>query len=139
MLEFNQWFFVLLANFLILFFVLRAILFKPLANVFTERDNTVNGALNEAKAMTTKREDTITRMNSELLSAKNKAKETFNLLREDGLTKQKEILTKTEAEAVEIIEKARRELQAETEKARAALKADIGRFSEEIADKLVKA
>lgn len=138
MLEFNQWFFVLLANFLVLFFVLNAILFKPIAKVFKEREAATTGALDEAKLLAAKKEEAIARMNAELMSAKAKAKETFEALREEGISKQKETLSRAEAEAVEMIEKARKELQAEAEKARAALKADIERFSEEIVNKLVK-
>lgn len=139
MLEFNQWFFVLLANFLVLFFVLSAILFKPLAKVFKEREAATTGAIDDAKALTAKKEDAIAKMNTELMSAKNKAKETFDSLREEGVSRQKETLSKAEAEAVEIMEKARKELQAEAEKARTALRSDIEKFSEEIVNKLVKA
>lgn len=139
MLEFNQWFFVLLANFLVLFFVLNAILFKPLAKVFKEREDATIGALNEAKLLAAKKEDAVAKLNADLRSAKNKAKEIFNSLREEGVARQKEMLSKAEADAVEMIEKARKELQAEAEKARALLRADIEKFSEEIANKLVKA
>lgn len=139
MLEFNQWFFVLFANFLVLLFVLNAILFKPLAKVFKERETTTAGALDEAKSLTVKKEDAVAKMNAELMAAKNKAKDTFDSLREVGVARQKEMLSKAEAEAVEMIEKARKELQAEAEKARASLKTDIEKFSEEIVNKLVKA
>lgn len=139
MLEFNQWFFVLLANFLVLLFVLNTILFKPLVKIFKEREIATTGALDEARALSDKKDEAIAKMNAELLSAKSKAKEIFDSLREEGVTRQKEILSKAEAEAVEMIEKARNELQAEAEKARTALKADIEKFSEEIVNKLVKA
>jgi F-type H+-transporting ATPase subunit b len=139
MLEFNQWFFVLLANFLVLLFVLNAILFKPLARVFKEREAATAGALGEAKSLAVKKEDAVAKMNTELMAAKNNAKETFDSLREAGTVRQKEMLSKAEAEAVEMIEKARKELQAEAEKARTALRADIAKFSEEIVSKLVKA
>ncbi|MCL4458085.1 MAG: ATP synthase F0 subunit B [Nitrospirae bacterium] len=139
MLEFNQWFFVLLANFLILFFVLSALLFKPLAKLFKEREAATSGALDEAKSLSFKKEDALAKMNAELSSAKGRAKETFGALREEGLARQKETLSKSEAEAVAMIESARKELQAEAGKARASLKADIEKFSEEIVNKLVKA
>jgi F-type H+-transporting ATPase subunit b len=139
MLEFNQWFFVLLINFIALFFILSAILFKPLAKVFKEREAATTGALADAKSLNAKKEESITKMNAELLAAKNNAKQAFDSLREEGIVKQKEMLSKTESEAVEIIEKARKEIQAEAQKARAALRADIEKFSEEIASKLVKA
>lgn len=137
MLEFNEWFFVLLANFLVLFFVLNAILFKPLAKVFKERETATVGALEEAKSMTAKKDDAIARMNSELLAARAKAKEAFNVLREEGQSIQKETLSKAESQAVRMIEQARKELQAEGQKARTALKADIERFAEDIVRKMV--
>ncbi len=139
MLEFNQWFFVLLANFIVLFFILSAILFKPLAKVFKEREAAITGALSEAKSLNAKKEESISKMNAELLAAKNNAKQAFDSLKEEGIAKQKEMLSKTESEAVEMIEKARKELQSEAQKAKAALRADIEKFSEEIVSKLVKA
>jgi F-type H+-transporting ATPase subunit b len=138
MLEFNQWFFVLLANFLILFFILSAILFKPLAKIFKQREEATIGAMNEAKTLNEKKEQAIAKMNAELLAAKNNAKQIFDSLREEGLLKQKEILSKAEAEASEMLEKAKRELQEEVQNARTALRADIDKFSEEIVNKLVK-
>lgn len=138
MLEFTQWYFVLVVNFLVLLVILNAILFKPLAKLFKEREGSIKGALDEAKAMIDKKEDAITKMNAELSGARAKAKEAYNVFRDEGLGKQKESLSKAEAEAVEIVEKARRELKVEAEKARAALKADVDRFSEEIVKKLVK-
>lgn len=139
MLEFNNWFFVLAANFLILFFALRAIFFKPVANVFKEREAAINGALDDAKKMVASKDEAVARMNAELLSAKKQAKGIFDSLKEEGVIKQKEMLSNAEAEAVEMIEKARQELRAEAEKARVALRADIDKFSEDIVNKLVKA
>ena len=138
MLEFNQWYFVLVANFIVLLIVLNAILFQPLKNVFKERERSVKGALDDAKAMATKKEESLAKMNAELSAARTNAKGAYNQLREEGLGKQKDVLSKTEAEAVEMIEKARKELKAEAEKARTTLKADVDRFAEEIVKKLVK-
>lgn len=139
MLEFNQWFFVLLANFLFLLFILNIILFQPVSKIMKERQRATSGALDEAKAMTARKDDAVSQMNSEMAAAKNMAKAAFNSMREQGQVVQKETLSKTEAQAVAMIEQARKELQAEAEKARAALRADVDRFAEEIAGKLVKA
>ena len=139
MLEFNQWFFVLLANFLVLLFVLNSILFQPLAKIFKEREAATKGALDEARAMVAQKEDATAKMNAELLAARNKAKDAFNTSKDAGQAVQKETMSRAEAEALAMIEKARKELQSEAEKARAALKADIEKFSEEIVNKLVKA
>jgi len=140
MLDFNGfWFLILLANFLVLLFVLNSILFQPLAKIFKEREAATKGALDEAKAMIVQKEDATAKMNAELLAARNKAKDAFNASKDAGQAVQKETMSKAEAEALAMIEKARKELQSEAEKARAALKADIEKFSEEIVNKLVKA
>lgn len=138
MLEFNQWYFVLLANFIVLYFILSSLLLKPLAKLFKEREEAIKGALEEAKSMNTKKDEKIALMNAELQEARKKAKEIYNSYREAGLSHQTEVLRKAEEEAVAMIEKARQELKAETEKARALLRADLENFSEEIVRKLVK-
>jgi F-type H+-transporting ATPase subunit b len=138
MLEFNQWFFVLVANFVILVFVLKVWLFNPLSKVAEDRDKATKGAMDEAKAMLAKKDEAVAKMNAELNAARQQAKEIANALREEGLNRQKALLSSAEAAAVQQIENARREIQEETEKARAALKADIERFAEEIVRKLVR-
>lgn len=138
MLEFNQWYFVLVANFIILYFILSSLLFKPLAKLFKEREETIKSSLDDAKSMGVKKEEMVSQMNAELQDTRKKAKEIYNSLREAGISHQTEVLRKAEEEAVAIIEKARQELRIETEKARALLKADVDKLSEDIVRKLVK-
>lgn len=138
MLELNKWFFVLLVNFLVLLYVLNIILFKPLLKLFKEREDNVNSAHNAAKDMIRMKEEAITRLNTELAQARDRAKEVLESLMADGGSKQKEMLSKAEAEASETIQKATTELKAETEKVRQALRADMDKFSDEIVRKLIK-
>lgn len=138
MLEFNKWFFVLALNFIILIFILNAILFKPILKVFKEREDTVKGALDAAKELAAKREEAIAQLNRELAESRTKAKETFEALKAEGINKQKEIVASAEAEATKMLEKARAEIRAEAEKARKALRAEVDKFSDEIVRKLVK-
>lgn len=138
MLELNKWIFVLFVNFIVLFFILKAILFKPLLQIFKEREDTVRGDLDASSDMKVKSEDGIARLNRELAESRSKAKEIFEALRSEGLSKQREVLSAAEAEAVATIEKARAEIKADAEKARQALRADVDKFSDEIVRKLVK-
>jgi len=137
MLEFNKWFFVLLVNFLILLFILKAILFKPLLQIFKEREDSVKGDLDAAKDMREKSEEGIARLNRELAESRSKAKELFESIKAEGLTKQREVLSATEAEAVAMLEKARTEIRSDADKARQSLRADVDKFSDEIVRKLV--
>jgi F-type H+-transporting ATPase subunit b len=132
------WLLVLAINFIVLMFVLNVILFKPLMKIFKKREDTVKGDLDGAKNMADKREEGIAGLNRELAESRARAKETFEALRGEGVLKQKEAVSASEAEAVTMIEKARAEIKADAEKARAGLRADIDKFSDEIVRKLVK-
>ena len=139
MLEFNWTFIASAINFLVLLFILNAILFKPLLKIIKEREDTVKGNLDSAKEMTSKREENIAGLNRELAESRSKAKDVFESLKSEAVNKQKEVHSAAEAEASSILEKARAEIKSEAEKARKALRADVDKFSDEIVRKLVKA
>jgi F-type H+-transporting ATPase subunit b len=134
-----MWLLVLAANFLVLIYVLNLILYKPLLKVFKEREDIVRTSLDAAKEMNARKDDGIARMHKEIADARSGAKEVFETMRTEGLNRQKEVLSESEAKAAEMLEAARRELRAEVEKARKALKADVEKFSDEIVRKLVRA
>ena len=75
MLEFNWTFIASAINFLVLLFILNAILFKPLLKIIKEREDTVKGNLDSAKEMTGKREENIAGLNRELAESRSKAKD----------------------------------------------------------------
>ena len=133
------WLLVLTANFLGLIYILNVILFRPLLKVFNERESLTKGSLDAAKEMNSRKEEGLERMNKEISDARNKAKEAFEVLRNEGLNTQKTLLSDSEAVAAGMLQKAREELRSEGEKARKSLKADIEKFSDEIVRKLVNA
>ena len=91
MLEFHlRDFLILFANFVILFLVLRWLLFKPLAQVFKEREAATTGALRDAKDLTAKKESAVTAMTADMMAARTKAKASQNVLRDEGLLGRRE-------------------------------------------------
>lgn len=134
-----KWLLLLTANFLGLIYILNILLFKPLLKVFKEREDNVKSSLDAAKAMSDRKEDGLTRMHQELGEARQKAKEVFEMMRNEGGEKQKAALSGAEARAAEMLQAAREDLRKEVEKARQALRADVEKFSDEIVRKLVKA
>ncbi|MEC4685906.1 MAG: ATP synthase F0 subunit B [Nitrospirota bacterium] len=138
MLELNKWFFVQLANFLILLFLLNILLFRPLLNLFKERKENIDGAIEEAKRLNEKKDEELARFNKELSDAREKAKDFYNSLRQEGLLKQKEMIAQAQAEALKEIDAAQAEIRRETEKVRRLLGDDVRRFSEEIVEKLIE-
>ncbi|MDI1472015.1 MAG: F0F1 ATP synthase subunit B [Thermodesulfovibrio sp.] len=138
MLEFNNWFFVLMIQFFVLMFILNAILFKPMIELFSQREQMIKGALEEAQIMNEKKEKAIAQMNADLANAKAQAKQIINSLREEALAYQREVISSAEKEAVQMIEKARAEIKAETERVRVMLRQEVERLSDEIVNKLIK-
>lgn len=139
MLEVNGWFFVQLANFLILLFLLNTILFKPLLKLFKERDDNTRGALDSAAAMDREKDDVLAQIEEKLSGARTEARLNFENLSNEGLEVQKSSVQSAQDESIEINKKARAELEAATDKARNALKSDIEAFSKQIVEKLVGA
>jgi F-type H+-transporting ATPase subunit b len=131
-------FLILVANFLILVFVLDWLLFKPLAKILKERESATKGALDEARELTTKKDDAVAALNAGMAEARGNAKSAREKLREEGLSLQKEKVAGAESEAVAMIEKARTELQTEVVRVRDVMKGDVEQLSEEIVRKLVK-
>ena len=138
MLKIDFSFWVMAINFFVLLIIMNFILFKPLLQIFKERENAVKGSLDAAKEMNTRREETIAGLNRELTETRSKAKETFETLRAEGLQRQKEVLMSAEAEASAMLDKARSDILAEVERARKTLRTEIDKFSDEIVRKLVK-
>jgi F-type H+-transporting ATPase subunit b len=134
-----KWMLTLLCMFLGLVYLLNVILFRPLLAIFKEREISVKGSLAAAREMDSKKEEGLEKMNRELFEARQKAKEIFEKLREEGLNRQKALLADTESQASSVLQRARAELKAEADKARVSLKSDAEKFSDEIVRKLVKA
>lgn len=139
MLELDKWFFVLLANFLVLLYVLNLILFRPFMKLFTERNNSIQGSLDAARDMEAKKEAALLQMNNELKTAREKAKQLYEDLIKEGSARQKEMLDSANKEAHRLTEEARQELKSEAEKARQGLRANVSEFAGEIVRKLIGA
>lgn len=139
MLELNQWFFVLLLNFLILLYVLNTILFRPLLKLFKDRDDFVKDSFSAAKELERKKDDAVTAMTRELQDARHKSKDIFDAMRGEGMNKQREIIEGANRHAMELIGKARSEIASEGDRARQQLRSEVDRLSDEIVKKLIGA
>jgi len=137
MLELNKWFFVQLANFLLLLVVLNIILFRPMLRLFQEREEHTTGFLNDAKAMDKEKDEVFSKIDSKLADARDRAKSIFEEFSTEGIETQKLAVDSAKNEAIEINRKSKEEIEMATDKARAALKADIENFSNKIVEKLV--
>ncbi len=134
-----NWLLILAANFIVLMFVLNAILYKPLLKIFKEREASTKGFLDAAREMGVSKEAGIAKINQQIAEARKKAKGVFEDMRNAGLNTQKQALSDAEAVAGDMLQKAREELKAEVARAAQTLRGDVEKFSDEIVRKLVKA
>ncbi len=137
MLELNKWFFVQLANFLILLVLLNIILFKPLLQLFKEREGRTKGFLDDARNMDGEKENLLSQIDKKISAANEEAKKIHEQLRSEGVKINKEILERAHKEATEISEKARRDIEAEVKKAKEGLRGDIEAFANKIVEKMI--
>jgi len=139
MLELNKWFFVQLANFLILLFLLNRILFKPLLCRLTQRSDHIKNSLNSARAMEKEKEARMQEIEKKISDARNKAKAIFEEFTKEGQGIQKESIGVAQKEAAEMNRKARESLEAEVERVKESLRVETENFSRMIVEKLVGA
>ncbi len=137
MLELNKWFFVQLINFLILLVLLNTIIFKPLLQLFKERDNRTKGFLDDARKMNEEKENILAQIDKRISEANEEAKRIHEQLRAEGVKSNKETLEIAQKEASEMSEQARRDIEAEVRKAKERLRSDIESFANNIVEKLI--
>ncbi len=136
MLEFNHWFFVLLANFLVLLFVLNKILFQPLLGTFKEREASTKGFMDNARTMEAEKESAIAGMRSRFAEAGKQARKEFEALKSEGLDNQRAQMAEAAKQAAATIERARAEIESDAAKARQALQGEVVKLSAEISLKV---
>ncbi len=139
MLDINGWFFVQLANFVLLLIVLNAIIFKPFLRLFQEREDSTAGALDKARALDKEKDGILAQIDEKLGAARGRARTSFEQLSGEGMDIQRTALEAAQNEAVEINRKAKADLEAASEQARASLKSDVESFAKQIVEKLVGA
>jgi F-type H+-transporting ATPase subunit b len=137
MLELNKWFFVHLANFLILLFLLDRILFRPLLGLLKEREDRTKGSLENAKAMDNERNDLLREIETKLSAGRNKARDIFDGVSQEGLAEQRKSLDEATAQAAKLSDQARVKLEAETKKAKEKLQREVESFSKIIVEKMI--
>ena len=139
MLDINGWFFVQLANIVILFLFLNYVLFQPFLRLFQEREDNTEGALEKARELDQEKDTLLASIDKKLNAARSTARSNFEEASDEGIEIQKKALETAQAEAMEINKKAKADLEAAADKARASLKSDVEAFSKQIVEKLVGA
>jgi F-type H+-transporting ATPase subunit b len=139
MLDINQYFFWHLANFLILFWLLNAILFKPLFRIFNERSRLIDGSLENARELDKEKDDFLSQVDAKLAKAREEAKAINEELRNEGSTVHRAAMEAARKDAEEMNIKAKAELEDAVRNAKDGLRKEIETFSNKIVEKMLGA
>ena len=137
MVDINIAFFIQLANFIVVLIALNFILFKPLRSIMREREQGIGGAFSDAKAAQERVQGLLEQYNISLADAKQKAAAAYNTLYQQGLDAQRDMIASERAKAGELLDKARKEIDAAAATARGDLRKEAEKLSQEISSKLL--
>ena len=119
--------------FFITLFGMYLILFKPLREYLDHRDNSIDGALNEAKSIQDATEEKISKLESELKAARHEAAVIRNQALSEGVSEYNNQIAREREEAQNRTADAIKVIEGETSKATAALNSEANDIATQIA------
>lgn len=137
MLNFTVTFFITIVNLLVLYLVLRKLLFKPVTNFMEARAKKIRDSLAEASILRNDAEEKAARYEGLMAKADEEAERIVKEGEERARDEAKALLEKAQADAADSRRRAEEAAQREREKARQELAGDIAAFAAEVAGKLV--
>ena len=137
MLNFTVTFFITIVNLLVLFLVLRKLLFKPVTNFMEARAKKIKDALSDAAIMKGQAEEMASRYEALMANADAEAERLIKEGEDRAAQEAKALLDKALAEAVETRRRGEEAAEREREKARQELAGDIAALAAEVAGRLV--
>jgi F-type H+-transporting ATPase subunit b len=136
-LNFTVTFFITIVNFLVLYLVLRKLLFKPVTNFMDARTKKIKDALSDAAIMKGQAEELAARYEALMANADAEAERLVKEGEDRARAEAKALLDKALAEAAETRRRGEEAAEREREKARQELLGDIAAIAAEVAGKLV--
>ncbi|MBI5328149.1 MAG: ATP synthase F0 subunit B [Deltaproteobacteria bacterium] len=138
MIELNITFLYQIGGFFILYFVLNAVLYKPVLKKLEERDKNIAGAKREAEMLEVELQKRLLDYENQINDAKVKAQEDRLRLRQEGFDKEKEILENARKNYQDSLLQAKTKLKDEIKIAIISLKEECKLISKDVAEKMLE-
>lgn len=135
--DLDSTFFFQLAIFIVVFIVLRALVFKPVLAVLEARETATDGAKDEARDLTAEAQRKFADFEAEMTRAKVEMAGERDKLRKDGGALERELLAKARHDADGILDDAAKTIATESAKVRSDLKTTVPALAADIAEKLL--
>jgi len=133
----NKALFIQFVNFVLLVFILNALLYRPIRQAIKQREEKINQDREEAKRLAKEAEIRLNEWNKGLEEAKKAGLEKQGELMKGAKDEERAIITKVREETEDFIKKMRAEMAKDMEAARETLKSQAEAFSLEIAEKIL--
>jgi len=117
MLDFSVTFIITIINITILFFILRAVLFKPVTKFMAERAQRIQDSIDQANIDKIKAKELAAQYEEKLKEAEIEAHKILESARENAAVQSQRIINEGRTEAKHIIEAAGRQIEAEKQAA----------------------
>jgi len=133
----NKALFIQFVNFVLLVFILNALLYRPIRQAIKQREEKINQDREEANRLAKEAEIRLNEWNKGLEEAKKAGLEKQGELMKGAKDEERAIITKVREETEDFIKKMRAEMAKDMEAARETLKSQAEAFSLEIAEKIL--
>ncbi len=131
-------FFITIINLLVLFFILKKLLFKPVTKFIDNRNGKIEDAINSANSLKEEVENMKLEYADKLKGAGDEGKKIIEEYRERADMEYASAIDTAKKDAQKIIEDARREIDVEKDKAIAELKQEVGNLVVSASEKVIK-
>lgn len=124
-------------NFLVLFWLLKKFLYKPVLNMLDARENEIAENLTSAEVARTEAETMRSEYESNLRDAQAKANDIIQQATQLGESTRNEIVMQAKTEAQMVADKAKLEIEREKEMALQDLRGEVANLAVDVAEKVV--
>ena len=124
---------IMVGLFIVLWIILKPLLFDPMLRLFEERERRTDGAKLLARKIDEKSAGALATYESEMNKARTAANAERDRIRNEGLKTEAEILARVRAATARTIEDGRKQIETEVAKAREQLKTDATALAKDLA------
>ncbi|HEY2514978.1 MAG TPA: ATP synthase F0 subunit B [Polyangiaceae bacterium] len=121
--------------FLILWVILKPVLFDPMLRLFEERERRIDGAKLLARKIDQKSANALAEYEDQMQKARTAANAEREKIRAEGLKREAEILARVRAETAKTLEDGRKQMKDDMARARVGLEAEMGSIAAEFASR----
>ncbi|MBW1740628.1 MAG: ATP synthase F0 subunit B [Deltaproteobacteria bacterium] len=129
--------FIQMANFILLIFILNAILYKPIRNILIERKKKIQSYEKGIEALEQDAAESEQTLKAKISEAKSKGIQEKDALKEAGQEEEKRLINEINQKAQADLEAVRAQIAKDVEAAKGKLKAEVKAFSAAIAEKIL--